>query len=151
MPAEIQRLLLKEGLPVPARSTIWAWAKGMDSSSETEHRHRQAVRRADKASFAWPGRRSVEWRRGRAHALAAAGLSAEQVVAVMRIDFPADPPNEQMVANWLAEASECMGEGCSRPRKPRVAPQGPAPSYCSRRCQDRNARIKRNAERGPVA
>lgn len=92
-PADIQRLLEREGRTVPSKNTIWTWTHPRKAARQAQRDLAKTRRwRLRRASFAWSGVRGPEWKTGRMRAMRAAGVSLRDIARVMALDFPDDPP-----------------------------------------------------------
>lgn len=92
-PAEIRRLLQREGHPVPSPNTMWLWTHPRKAAQQAQRDlEKTRVWRTERASFSWPGVRGPEWKRARMLTMLKAGVCPPDVARVMSIDFPNDPP-----------------------------------------------------------
>lgn len=97
-PAEIERILHDEGMPVPSRNTMWIWTHPKAAAEQARRDVAVARRwRVGAATFAWPGVRTPEWKVGRMRALRQTGMSFSAITKVMNVDFPNEPLTEDEV------------------------------------------------------
>ena len=101
-PTEARRLLQAEGHDAPSLTTIYLWTRpDYRERHNRATRQRAARRTAEASSYRWPANRTVEWRIGRARALAELDLSMAAIAKVMSFDFPDTPISEHQVERMV--------------------------------------------------